>query len=83
MKKIVCAFLLLAIVQLGASYTLEGEWSLASIQGEPSNISVTLGEFIFRGAEIVKKITFHCCKSLAYQFSIDEDNFYLYADTER
>lgn len=64
--------------------TLEGNWLLLSLPNAKGlSLETSITEQIFRGQEIINKIEFRSCDSLAYQVNVVEDNIYINIETER
>lgn len=75
---------LLLLLSPSSPLTLEGNWTLLALpNNQHLNIHTYITELIFRKQEIINKIEFTGCDSLAYQANVVEDNIYINIETER
>lgn len=75
------AIILLALMQMASTLSLEGNWLLTSLQSSPVSVAASIEEFIFEDSEIMKRVTFKTCNSLQYDVSIDSDSFWIDIDS--
>jgi hypothetical protein len=72
--------LLFLILQTAIGYSIQGNWTFVAGRGITlGNETVTLGieDYIFKGQQILQKLTFVGCKNLMLQASISENQLFI------
>lgn len=77
----ITTIILLALLQIASTLSLEGNWQLILLQSSSISIPTIIEEFIFKDSEIMKRVTINTCISLTYYVNIDADNFWIDIDS--
>lgn len=74
--------ILICLVHLILTLTLEGAWVLEQIHDSSISLPVKISYYVYRNQSVMGKLQIEGCELLSYQFNLEDDNIYIDTDNE-